>query len=1057
MKSIVKWFVNNPVATNLIMIVILIGGIMGYQSVGKIAFPTFPLNEIRVSVNYLGAGPREVEERVLVRVEEAVFDLQGIKRLYSRAREGNGMVRIEVEDGYDPDKMLNEVKARVDAINTLPALSERPIVERDYAQSDVINLVVYGDIGEKELKELGRDIRDKIATIPGAAKTQLDAVRDYEISIEVSELDLQKYGLTFDDVSNAIARSSVNMPAGKVDNESGQIQIMTRGQAYVQEDFENIVVLRNEDGTRVLLKDVARVVDGFTDDQFRIGFNGKPGVLLFVRTEGTPDVVQLSKQINKMIEEEIRPTLPEGVQMDNWFDTSDFFNSRLSMLLWNGISGLILVFVCLMIFLNVELSFWVTAGIAISFLGCLMLLPSTGVSLTMISLFAFILILGIVVDDAIIIGESIHRENQHGVIGGEGAIVGTEKVAKPVIFSALTTMIAFLPLAFLPGNSGKVTYVIPVVVILCLCFSLLESLLILPTHLRHGGEKGTGFLSKVANLSLIRNVLDNMSKLFTRIQDKASQFLNWFVYSWYRPFLDKVLHRAGLSLCIILAGSMIVFSLNIAGWVKNTFMPDVPMDFVQARIDFPAGSPYDTIDQATHILEDAALKLKDELAQEYPDQKVIKDVLTWTSNRSGSARAFLILVPAEERDVNVVQITERWRDMTPVIPDAKNVNFDFSGQGSSGPTIDLLIKSRNPEQIEQAALALKDVYRGYNGLYNVTDSGDTARMEAVLNLKPSAENLGLSLADIARQVRQAFYGDEVQRIPRGPDDVKVMVRLPKEDRTSFDTMNDLYVRTPGGEEVPFGAAADISYRQAYTTIERTDRMRTLEVMANVDPDVANASEILKDIEEKYFPEWKKKFPDVEFSLEGDQREEQEFMQSLASGFGIALLAIYFLMAVAFKSYIQPFLIFTAIPFGYMGAILGHLALGMDLSIYSILGIVAAAGVVINDNLVLLDYIHKLRDRGHDALRAIEIAAEERFRPIFLTSLTTFIGLVPMMMETSVQAKFLVPTVVSLAFGVALSSIATLFLVPILYLMVARTREKLSFLLGHKEPSVIVGE
>ncbi|WP_321394958.1 efflux RND transporter permease subunit [Emcibacter sp.] len=1057
MKSMIKWFVNNPVATNLIMIVILIGGIIGYSNVGKIAFPTFALNEIRVYVSYLGAGPREVEERVIVRIEEAVFDLQGIKKLYSRATEGTGMISIEVEDGYDPDKLLNEVKARVDAINTLPTLSERPIVERVYAQSDVINIVLFGDVGEKALKELGRDVRDKIAQIPGAAKTELDAVREYEISIEVSEHDLQKYGLTFDDVSTAISRSSVNMPAGKVDNEAGQIQIMTRGQAYVQEDFDNIVVLRNEDGTRVLLKDVARVVDGFTDEQFRINYNGKPGVLLFVKTEGTPDVVELSEKINTLIDEDIRPGLPTGVEISNWFDTSDMFKSRLSMLLDNGISGLILVFVCLMIFLTPTLAMWVTAGIAISFLGCMMLLPSTGVSLTMISLFAFILILGIVVDDAIIIGESIHRENQHGVIGGEGAVVGAEKVAKPVIFSALTTMIAFLPLAFLPGNSGKVTYVIPVVVILCLCFSIFESLFILPTHLRHGGEKGHGFLSKLFGLPYLRDIREKSSILFAKIQDRASAFLDVVIYKWYRPFLDKVLHRWGLSLCVILAAGMVIFSINAAGWVKNTFMPDVPMDFIQARIDFPAGSPYDTIDQATLILEDAALEMKAQLAKEYPDQKIIKDVLTWTSNRSGSARAFLILVPAEERDVDVIQITDRWRELTPVIPDAKNINFAFSGGGSSGPRLELLIKSRNPEQIEQAALALKEAYNTYNGLYNITDSGDTARMEAVLSLQPSAENLGLSLSDIARQVRQAFYGQEVQRIPRGQDDVKVMVRLPQEDRKSFDTMNDMRMRTASGEEVPFESAADISYRQAYTAIERTDRMRTLEVMANVDPDVANADEILEDIEKTYFPQWKTKFPDVEFSLEGDQKEEQEFMQSLMAGFGIALLAIYFLMAVAFKSYIQPFLIFTAIPFGYMGAIIGHLVLGMDLSIYSILGIVAAAGVVINDNLVLLDYIHKLRDQGQSALRAIEIAAEERFRPIFLTSLTTFIGLVPMMMETSVQALFLVPTVVSLAFGVALSSIATLFLVPILYLIVCKVREKLTFLLGQKEPSIIVGE
>tara|TARA_B100001939_G_scaffold315415_1_gene300546 strand:- start:6027 stop:9197 length:3171 start_codon:yes stop_codon:yes gene_type:complete len=1056
MSNIVKWFVNNPVATNLIMLIILAGGVIGYINVGKIAFPTFATNTINIYVSYLGAGPREVEERVLVRVEEAIFDLQGIKKIYSRATEGLGRVSVEVQDGYDPDKLLNEVKARVDAINTFPRLSERPIVERVYAQSDVIDLVVYGDIPERDLKEISRDIRDKIAQIPGAAKTQLEAVRDYEISIEVSEFQLQKYGLTFDEVADAIARSSVNLPAGKVDNEAGQIQIMTRGQAYVKEDFENIVLIRNPDGTRILLSDVAHIVDGFTDDQFSVKFNGKPGALIFVKTEGVADVVEISRAVNKMIEEEIRPSLPEGVEIDNWFDTSDLFESRLSMLLKNGISGLVLVFVGLMIFLTPALAFWVTVGIAISFFGCLMMLPYAGVSLSMLSLFGFLLILGIVVDDAIIIGESVHRENQHGLTGGPGAVLGATKVAKPVIFSALTTMIAFAPLAFLPGDSGKITYVIPVVVVLCLIFSLLESLFILPTHLRHGGEQRRGLASRLGGLLLPPPALTRLTAMFQVCQTLANRFLNYLIYTLYRPFLDKVLKHAVLSLCIIIAGSIVILSINMSGWVKNTFMPDVPADFIQASIVFPAGSPYQTISDATTVLEQSAKAMEKELSEKYPDEKIFRNILSWTSSR-GQARAFLILEPAENRTVNVKEIADRWRELTPDVPDARDINFDFSVDGGGGKRLELLLKSKNPEQIEAAAAELKEVYATYSGLYNITDSGDTARMEAVLSLKPSAENLGLSLVDLARQVRQAFYGEEVQRIPRGQDDVKVMVRLPEEDRKSFDTLHDMRVRTPGGDEVPFNAAAEVRYQQAYTAIERTDRMRTLEVRANVDTEQANAQEILQDIQEKYFPMWKTKYPDVEFSLEGDQKEQAEFVAALAFGFGIALLAIYFLMAVAFRSYVQPFLIFTAIPFGYMGAIIGHLLLGMDLSMFSIMGIVAAAGVVVNDNLVLLDYIHKLRDQGYEALKAIEVAAEERFRPIFLTSLTTFVGLVPMMMEKSFQAQFLVPTVVALAFGVLIASIATLFLVPILYLLLSRAREKLNFLLGEKEPSVIVGE
>lgn len=1057
MSNYIQWFVKNPVAANLIMLVILGLGIVGYINVGKTAMPSAAMDIINVSVPYLGAGPKEVEDRIVIRLEEAVFDIRGIKRLTGRAREGVGSVTIEINEGEDVESMLNQVKARVDSINTFPGLSERPIVSRSFVQMDVMNLAIYGEVPEYELKEIGRNVRDRLAAIPGAAKTALNGDRQYEVSVEVSELQLQKFNLTFDQVSNAISKSSTNLPAGKVDSTAGQIQIVTRGQAYNKQDFEEIVVLQNKDGTRVLLKDVANVVDGFTDDHILLRMNGKPGLFLFIRSESTPDVVVLSREINRVLTEEIIPTLPEGIEITNWFDTSEIFESRLDMLMWNAITGLTLVFFGLLIFLSPALAGWVSAGIAISFLGCFALLPYTGVSLSMISLFAFLLILGIVVDDAIIIGESVHRENQNGNTGDQGAIDGATKVARPVIFSALTTMIFFSPMLFVEGIIGSFILGIPIVIILCLIFSILESLFILPSHLRHLSDKKPNDFARIFMIFVPNFVIDGASRLTKMLQGKAKGFLSYLIKDLYRPFLDKAVHHKGLSIISILCLSSVIVSIHLAGWIQMTFQPEVAMNFIQARVQFPSGSPYDIVDEASYILEEKARVIEAELKEEYPDVELFKDLLVMSDGGGSMAFAFLVFQNMEEVNFDVERYAARWRELMPVIPDAKEISFDFSTAGGSGESINIMLKSADSDALEEMAVELKQVYAEYNGLYSITDSADTARTEAVLSIMPSAENMGLTLTDLARQVRQAFYGQEVQRIARGKDTVKVMVRLPQEDRRSFDTLDEMRIRTGAGGQVPFESVADVNYQRAYTSITRTDRERTLTVRANVDKETANTAEIVEDIKAKYLDQWKFEYPLVEVSFEGQQKRQQEFTTSLMAGFGLALIAIYILLAVAFNSYSQPLIILTALPFAYMGAVLGHFFLGMDFSLYSILGIIAAAGVVVNDNLVLLDYINRIRSRGESALRAVEIAAEERFRPIFLTSFTTFIGLAPMMMETSLQAQFLIPTVVALAFGVLFSTIATLFLVPIVYLYLNGFRKNVLGLFKGTSPDQITAE
>ena len=654
-------------------------------------------------------------------------------------------------------------------------------------------------------------------------------------------------------------------------------------------------------------------------------------------------------------------------------------------------------------------------------------------------MFAFILILGIVVDDAIIVGENIHRENQRGVTGKKASVLGGAKVAKPVIFSALTTMIFFAPLAMVPGETRQFTTVIAIVVILTLTFSLIESLLILPAHLRHGGEEKPGLLA-----SFFTKI--GLTKYVNIARGYADKLLNVMVQKYYRPFLDKCLRRKGTTLSVFIGMLILVIvGIQSGGHVGFSFMPSIPQDFIRAEYTFPSGVPFDTVKEATKELEESAYKVVQELEAKYPDDKIFKASMSFASGRG--ARAFFVLEPGENRPISTEDITKMWREATPFFPDAKEIKFDNTfNNNSRGMRIRL--SSSDVVAIEAAAAELKAQLATYAPIYYVTDTTDSAQAEAVLSLIPSAENLGISLRDLGSQVRQAFYGEEVQRIPRGIDDVKVMLRSPESDRKSFDTLNKLRVRGSDGLEVPFESVANVEYRPAYTTIRRTDRARTLTIIASFDEGKAAELEKVKnDLKENFFPEWEKKYKNVDHTFGGGDEGQQEFMTSILTNFAFGLLIIYILFAIAFKSYFKPFIIFTALPFGYMGAILGHLFLGMDISLFSILGIAAAMGVVVNDNLVLVDYICGLRDKGYDVIQAIEISAEERFRPIFLTSFTTFIGLVPLMMETSVQAQFLIPTVVSLSFGVLFATTVTLILVPVLYILMSRARDRIYNLFG----------
>lgn len=1019
MSGLIQWFVRNPVAANLLMLLVVVGGLSGLATVSKTVFPSAALDTVTISVAHPGASPTDVEERILVPVEEAISGLSGIKQVRSFGYEGRGQVNVTALEGHDVDLLLNEIKARVDAINTFPSRSERPVVSRSYVQSEVMYLLLYGDIGERELKELGRSVRDRIAALPGAELSRVEGDRSYEISVDVSDVQLEQYGLTFSDVAQAIRRSSLNVGAGVIDDASGMTQLMTRGQAYDELDLNGIVVSRQADGNQVLLQDVAEVIDGFADGEVSFRFNNAPTLLLTVVAGNDPDVIALSRQVRELLDVEIRPALPEGVEVVTLIDESDSFRDRLSLLASNGISGLALVFVALSLFLTPRLAIWVCAGICFSFLGCFWLMPLLGVPLSMLSTFALVLILGIVVDDAIIISESIHRQHEAGVPGAQGAIDGARMVASPVVFSALTTMLAFTPLLFVEGETRAFVIAIPIVVIATLGFSLLESFCILPQHLVREAGAGSG-----------RNPL---VRGFMQLRSKVNGGLQYFIHRVYRPVLDRALHHAWLSLAGFVALCCFVLSFVFGGYLKFSFEPYVVADFIQVRLQFAAGVPYAVKLEAQDRLEAAASSLQQQLERDHPGEQLIRGVATWTFTGGDAVQAFMSTSTHADSPVGVEELARRWRELTGTLPDVTDSSFAFTVNDNQS-ALNLLVAGTEAGQIDQAATALKQTLAAYKGVYEIVDSRDSASTEAVLALKPGAEHFGITLDDLATQVRQAFYGEEVQRIPRGKDAVKVMVRLPQQDRTSFATLDALRIRTADGSTVPFPLVADVEFRPALTRLTRTDRERTVVVTAKVDPQLGNLSEIRQDLDGGKLQQLGEQYRGVSLRWAGSQEGQSTFMDSLLRNAVFALFAIYFLLAVAFRSYLQPLIIMLAIPCGFLGAVIGHLLLGLDMSLYSILGMVAAAGVVVNDNLVLVDYINKLRGEGETALRAVERAAEDRFRPIFLTSLTTFVGLVPLMSETSVQAQFMIPTVVSLAFGVLFATLVTLLVVPVIYLL-----------------------
>jgi multidrug efflux pump subunit AcrB len=1037
--GIIAWFARNPVAANLLMIGIMVIGVFSAITIRKEFFPSVELDSIRIGVPYLGAAPQEVEEGVCVKIEETIQDIEGIKRIRSYASEGYGTVIVEIDPDYDVGQKLDEIKNRVDAISTFPAETEKPVIYEQRIQQEVLWMTLSGDMDERSLKELGKIIREELVTLnpatleegrnafeklfmPYSKVTQADlrGDREYEISIEVEENTLREYGLTFQDIVTAVRNSSIDVPAGSIKTEGGEILLRTKGRAYTGQEFEQIVLLSREDGTRLLLRDIATVVDGFADYTALLDFNHKNALAIRVMRVGDQNALDISRTVRRYIEMR-EQTLPEGVNLNIWFDSSEPLKGRLSLMTRNALLGGLLVFLSLALFLRLKLAFWVMMGLPVCFLGTfwVMTLPFMDISINMITLFGFIVVLGIVVDDAIVIGENVYTVTRNEGQTVDNVIKGAKEVATAATFGVLTTVVAFMPMLMIPGVDGKIWSQIGIVIIVCLIFSLIESKLILPSHLAH---------------MKIQYHREGKVGPISSVQRAVTHGMEWFVRVVYQPTLELGMKWRYVTLAVFVAMIIISVGLVTSAKVPWQFFPNVPLDDVNVNLVMAEGTPAKITHRTAFYLRDLAEDLNQTIKRETGDENgVIKDIMVLSFDEN-TARIIVSLVPSEDRTVDTFTFINRWRESVGKVAGINELTFE-GGTGSGGDPINFQLVGNDFKQLDEVADKLKEKLGEYSGVFDIKDSFSTGKQEIKLEIKPEAEALGLSLSDLARQVRYAFYGAEAQRIQRGKDEVRVMVRYPVEDRRTLETLENMRIRTPAGDSVPFESVAVAVQGNGYSTISHVDRKRVVNVTADVDKNRIDANEIISDMKENYIPNLLRSYPGVKYELEGESREQGETMAALGKGLLLSILIIYALMAIPLGSYIKPVVIMSVIPFGIVGAILGHFIMGMPLSVLSLCGIIALSGVVVNDSLLMVDLITRKEKAGVPRRQAALESGPARFRAILLTSFTTFFGLLPMLWEPSLQAKFLKPMATSLAFGILFATFITLMLIPSLYMII----------------------
>ena len=1034
----IAYMASNGIAANLLMIGIIAAGLVSLTGLDREAWPITPFYHIEVSVAYPGATPEEIEESIVVKIEDQVSGLDDVKGVKSVAAQGMASVRVQMDFRTDMDRALDDIESAVNRIQSFPAGAERPRFREMDNRMSVMRLIVHGDISERSLKELAYQIEDELTALPYVSQVEVSGVRNYEVSIELPLHRLRALGLTLTDVANAIRRSSLDLSAGSINTRESQVRVRTLGQSYDQQDFEEIPLLSGRDGTVVRLGDIAKVRDGFQEADLIVRHQNHPALFVEVYRAGGEQVMDVATTVREHMANEVIPALPDGVGITMWNDESQVYEERANLLLKNGLLGLVLVVIALSLFLQIRLALWVALGLAVSAAGALAVMMAFDVAINTISLFSFVLAIGIIVDDAIVVGEHIQYERNRGTPGVAAAIRGVRRIKVPLTFAVLTSVVAFVPLLFIPGGVGDVWRALPIIMIAMLLVSLVESLLVLPNHLSH--LPGPEWVPT--------NAFD---RFFSRLQSRVDAQLNRFV----RGPLDRALRFATDWPAVTMAGAvaMLVLSISLlpAGIVPMTLADDVEGDIATVVLEMPDGATASRTYEVARELEAAGRRVIERLSRDRPaDAPPLLSGVTVTvglgsrlegglnpeptlNPQANIATIEFKLLGAQQRRISTGEVVQAWREEVGVLPYVRGITF--SGEiFTLGNPVEAVLSHPDPERLARIADSVVAGLHGVEGVYDIRSDHAPGIPEVQLEMRPEARTLGLTLQDLAGQVRAAFFGAEAVRVQRGREEVRVYVRLPEEERSSITDIEGYLIRTPGGGEVPIISAAALSQGVSPSALRRRDGQRVVTVTADVDASVISSDEANDILAGSILADLAATFPDLTYTFGGEQQQQLESLDALYRGFAVALIMIFMLLAIPLRSYAKPFIIMAVIPFGFIGVILGHWILGVALSAVSFMGIFGLSGVVVNDSLVMIDFIDQKLSDGTAPKTAIVEGAKGRFRPIMLTSVTTFLGFMPLILERAIQAQFLIPFAASLGCGILFTTAILMMVVPALYTM-----------------------
>ncbi len=1033
MNGAIKWMIRNRVTANLLMVFILVAGSFGAISLRKQVFPEFSPELINISVAYPGASPIEVEEAIVVPTEAALESIDEVEEVNATASQSLAVVTAELRSGVDKQQVLDEVKSAIDRIRTFPVQIERPVVNLASPRSQVIQLVVSGNVGERALKVLAKEARDDLIALGAISDVQISGTRDYELSIEVSSDILDAYGFSLSQLATIVRRESLELSGGEIETRDGRVLLRTQGRNQTAEDFRDIVVLAEADGTEVLLSDIATVTDGFANSDLAATFNGQRAVVVTAYRVGEESVLDVAEAVHTYVAN-FSARLPKGVTASVWQDQSIVLDGRLKLLIKNGILGLTLVLIALTLFLDLKLAAWTAIGIGISFIGAFALLAPLGVTMNTISLFGFILALGIVVDDAIVMGENIFAEREKGRSPLEAAEVGAIRIARPVVFAVLTTVVAFAPLLFIEGTLGRLLIDLPLVVITVLLLSLVEALFILPMHLSHDDAS-----SRTSNRFLVR---------INETRAQVDIILQRFISGPLTRGVRFSIFNPGVIMSGALASILICFGLIGGGRLPFSFLPSIQGETVVANLQMPPGTSVERTLEVIQKIEASVLRAGDRMAMDLPSDhpSPIQNLYsvvggggggggpgqTDTPRSSSSSRASLTveLPNPEVSAFTPLEFETAWRAELPELSGVRSftITSDFFRVAEA---IQVQLASADEQALKEASADVATELAQFSGVFDILTDDDRGEQEFQIDLRPDARTLSITLEDLANQVRGAFFGAEVQRLQRDGEEMPVYIRLPESERDAVADLLVFRVSTPGGARAPLDQVATISLGSTPTSITRREGERIVSVTADADESVVTTDEVNRQLERVVLPMLSERHPGVSFGLSGERAEQDDTFASLGRGFMLALLGIFALLAIPLNSYIQPLVIMSAIPFGIIGALIGHAIIGVPVGLFSLFGIIGLTGVVVNDTLVFMDFVNAEKDRGLVLEDALLNAARQRFRPIFLTSLTTFLGISPLIFERSIQAQFLAPTAVSLGFGILFATLLIMVVVPAL--------------------------